>query len=65
MPNEKKCKKYDFETYRDREFHVILSDDEYKMLDRCSDILVETKSALVREFIRRLYVSCTGLDDLK
>jgi hypothetical protein len=65
MPNDKKRKKRDCETYRDREFHVYLTDEEHKMLDVCSDALVETKSALVREFIRQLYVSCIGSDNLK
>ena len=65
MPNDKQLKKRDCETYRYREIHVFLTDEEYKMLDVCSDTLVETKSALVREFIRQLYVLCVGLDDLK
>lgn len=55
---EKRVKRRDYGTYRDCEFHVILSEDEWKMLDRCSDELMVTKSELIRNFINELYIEC-------
>lgn len=58
MAHENKAKKYDTETYRDREMHIYLTDEEWEMLDYCSDVLNETKSSLVRQFVEALYKKC-------
>ena len=60
---ERPVKRRDREVYRDCEFHVILSEDEWRMLDRCSDELMVTKSELVRNFINELYIECILRDD--
>lgn len=58
MAHENKARKYDTETYRDREFHVYFTDEEWAMLDYCSDVLDETKSSLIRQFVEALYKKC-------
>lgn len=60
---ERPVKRREYGVYRDCTAHVMLSEEEWKMLDRCSDELMRTKADLIRDFINELYIECVLNDD--
>ena len=60
---ERPVKRREYGVYRVYTAHVMLSEDEYKMLDKCSDVLMRTKSDLIRDFINELYIECVLNED--
>lgn len=60
---ERPVKRREYGVYRDCNVHAILSEEEWRMLDKCSDVLMRTKSDLIRDFINELYIECVLNDD--